>query len=382
MKKEPKDPFRVIGLDRVLFPNMASVFEIADVRLLDALVIERYKDFTSSFMDRVYGGHITGHENIDFNSSMFDLTNTRYVLSTDPIDSQMTSYFIRFARPKPNYIKEYKSLIAVIKEPGSTVFKIPVPPSANGLVFKARSQNTAELRISAGQGQSSSVSLKPEWQKVAVDANSEGNKELSFDFNLTAGQGAEIQIDQMVYRNIKGDRLDRFKLIYDDDILIYENKDALPRAFVAYNYEEFKDSSSLLNSMVEGKNDLSRTVLMEDQLDKKAFKKRKVEPTKVSVEQKGINSLKIVANSRFDGLLFLGDNFYPGWKALVNGKEAEIYRANYTFKAVRVRKGKNIVEFVYNPSSVSRGLIISIAGFLALAFIFGFSIFKTYKKSA
>ena len=32
--------------------------------------------------------------------------------------------------------------------------------------------------------------------------------------------------------------------------------------------------------------------------------------------------------------LFMSDSFYPGWKAYVDGKEAEILRANYLFRAI------------------------------------------------
>lgn len=54
-------------------------------------------------------------------------------------------------------------------------------------------------------------------------------------------------------------------------------------------------------------------------------------------------------------LLFISDNYYPGWNAYVNGQKSEIIRANYTFKAVALPPGKNEVIFKYEPKSFKIG---------------------------
>jgi uncharacterized membrane protein YfhO len=52
----------------------------------------------------------------------------------------------------------------------------------------------------------------------------------------------------------------------------------------------------------------------------------------------------------------LADVFYPGWKAYIDGQPAEIYRANYLFRAVQVEAGGHLVEFRYEPLSFKLGV--------------------------
>lgn len=68
-------------------------------------------------------------------------------------------------------------------------------------------------------------------------------------------------------------------------------------------------------------------------------------------------------------LLVSTENFYPGWKAKVNGKETKVYRANYTFRAIEIPEGKYSVEFYYEPESVRIGMYISLMSLITI-FIF------------
>jgi uncharacterized membrane protein YfhO len=57
--------------------------------------------------------------------------------------------------------------------------------------------------------------------------------------------------------------------------------------------------------------------------------------------------------------LVLSDLHYNGWKAFVDGEERKVYKADYIFRAVQLREGKHIVEFVFDPVSFKIGLSIS-----------------------
>src|SRR3989344_2043594 len=66
---------------------------------------------------------------------------------------------------------------------------------------------------------------------------------------------------------------------------------------------------------------------------------------------------RIVINASLDspGFLFLSEVWYPGWKAYDNGRETEIYRADYIFRAAHLEKGTHVVEFVFQPLSYTIG---------------------------
>jgi uncharacterized membrane protein YfhO len=59
------------------------------------------------------------------------------------------------------------------------------------------------------------------------------------------------------------------------------------------------------------------------------------------------------------GWVVLVDAFDPGWRALLDGRPAEIRRANGAFRAVLAPGGRHRIEMVYRPDSVRAGLGIS-----------------------
>ena len=141
----------------------------------------------------------------------------------------------------------------------------------------------------------------------------------------------------------------RFEEIYaDEKFQLLRNKTVIPRGTVYYDYEIIADGKETLTRFYEDEFDFRRVILLEK------------DPEIVSSDVTGSGSAKIVyeaperivfdVRSNKPGLLFLSDNFYPGWRAKVNGKDTEIYRANYTFRAVPVPEGKSEVEFYYQFS--------------------------------
>lgn len=67
-----------------------------------------------------------------------------------------------------------------------------------------------------------------------------------------------------------------------------------------------------------------------------------------------------------NSILVLSDNYYPGWKAYIDGRETKIYRANYTFRAIIVPKGEHTIIFSYEPNSFKYGVYISIISLLGI----------------
>jgi hypothetical protein len=65
-------------------------------------------------------------------------------------------------------------------------------------------------------------------------------------------------------------------------------------------------------------------------------------------------------------VLVLAENFYPGWIAKVDGVERTIMRVNYNQRGLLLDSGRHDVEFVYRPTSFTRGVVISLASLLML----------------
>jgi hypothetical protein len=87
-------------------------------------------------------------------------------------------------------------------------------------------------------------------------------------------------------------------------------------------------------------------------------------PGKAAIEVTQDNSLQSDVTVKTDqpGWLVMADIWYPGWEALVDGKQAPISRADYLLRGVYLEKGEHKVEFVYRPIWFTIGIFLSIAG--------------------
>lgn len=174
-----------------------------------------------------------------------------------------------------------------------------------------------------------------------------------------------------------------FALIYDAEVRIYENRSALPRAFVVNGFERASNYTEAQNRVFgsgirtswggaggagdKGFDPLKTAVLEED-------------PGIPSTEGKGMygigvkgyggNSATFEVTADRDGVLVLSDVFYPGWKAFVNGERRKVMRVDGLFMGVVVNKGRSMVEFKYSPFSFKAGVVVSGAALALCAFAF------------
>jgi len=154
----------------------------------------------------------------------------------------------------------------------------------------------------------------------------------------------------------------RFRLEQSGDVKIYENLDALPRAFMVQDARLATGNADALAKMSDRSFDPAKTVVLnEAQAEINAG-------GALSLTAKIISHApeQVVVETNGDGAgwLVLTDAWYPGWRATVDGTPVEIARADVLFRAVPVPAGRHRVEFALSPSSLWMGLGISV---LALA---------------
>jgi hypothetical protein len=66
-------------------------------------------------------------------------------------------------------------------------------------------------------------------------------------------------------------------------------------------------------------------------------------------------------------LLVVADNWYPAWKATVDGTDAPVLRANHTLRAVPVPAGQHEVVFEYRSDLLTKSLWVSISSLLLVS---------------
>ena len=137
----------------------------------------------------------------------------------------------------------------------------------------------------------------------------------------------------------------RFEEVYKDDFFkLYTNKTAIPRGSLYYSYEVINDDRDIIKRFYDDDFDFRNVLILEEdpQIEKSTTK-----GGSVNVIQNKPTRLVFEVDSPQRGLLFLSDNYYPGWSVFVNGEKSQIYRTNYTFRSIVVPEGRSKVEFVY-----------------------------------
>lgn len=74
-----------------------------------------------------------------------------------------------------------------------------------------------------------------------------------------------------------------------------------------------------------------------------------------------VDRLEISTTSDVAELLLVADQYYPGWKARIDGKEVPIMRANVFSRAIEVPPGNHVVGLTYEPDSLKIGLWCAVA---------------------
>lgn len=138
-----------------------------------------------------------------------------------------------------------------------------------------------------------------------------------------------------------------YQKIYEDkDFQIYKYLNSQSRAKIFYNFEVLTSDKKLLSRFYSPEFDYENALLLESDPDLKSLEKNPKGKVEIIMNSPNKVVLKVSSNSK--GLLFLADPYYPNWKAIVNGKEEKIYRADYAFRTVKVPAGESEVVFTYD----------------------------------
>lgn len=187
--------------------------------------------------------------------------------------------------------------------------------------------------------------------------------------------------------------------VLDGPVKIFENAEALPRAFVVgqwiqsakilehlqgdlsealetlrpalavqeIDFDAVASSRDDLISYAAGNFDFKNWALVEDEIDLTGGGSGEVTHMTHSNDV-----IEMDVRMQGEGLLILTENFYPGWRAEVDGQEVDIFRANVTFKAIPMKDGAHKVKLTYYPNSFYHGIYVAIVCgivLLVLAFL-------------
>jgi hypothetical protein len=186
--------------------------------------------------------------------------------------------------------------------------------------------------------------------------------------NFVAPDGQAASLAHLIGR-------DDQTLIYRDAqyVAVFENPDALPRAFLVHTAHLADDHAALQEMTREDFKPLQDLILA----DGAPIREGGAQPTQTARGlQRADEQVRLVdeqpervvlsVRASAPGYLLLADAWYPGWIARVDGADTPIHRADLIFRAVPVSAGTHEIVFEYRPTTFYVGAALSAVGLLSV----------------
>ncbi len=138
---------------------------------------------------------------------------------------------------------------------------------------------------------------------------------------------------------------------------VLENQSPMPRAFVAPTVAKIpRDRAGLIEAMTA--TDFRKVALVEADV---TISTGGISGPDRWAKVRDYRANRIVIHAQGPGLLVLTDPWFPGWTAEVDGRSAEVVRADYLFRGVALSTGFHEVTMSFRPRSVIVGRTISLS---------------------
>jgi len=152
-------------------------------------------------------------------------------------------------------------------------------------------------------------------------------------------------------------------LLEERGFTLYRNPDPLPRVMLVHRARLADRMPKLLGLLADPLFDPWNEIIIKGpdgesrRLGSREAVAEEEEWTRVQRYEDRLVEVEFLAAS--EGWLFLGDTWYQGWTAELDGRPVPILRANAAFRALRVPAGRHRAVFRFRPASVTAGFWIS-----------------------
>ncbi len=156
-----------------------------------------------------------------------------------------------------------------------------------------------------------------------------------------------------------------------ENIVLYENENAIPRVSWASSWRMAPDISAALEALGEKDFDPRQEciVLLDESAtshlirtvpdnDPSASSPEAAE-TRIATQTETPERIMVEVKNAAPGILVISDTYDPGWRATVNGQRVPILKTNGLFRGIALAAGEHTVTFEYRPLSVIAGAAIS-----------------------
>jgi hypothetical protein len=170
------------------------------------------------------------------------------------------------------------------------------------------------------------------------------------------------------YAKEKAQLGDKYQPVFQspDGLMVLENRGVLPKGWLVPAAVQVDNPLQRIAALQSGDFNPAALALVESPPPLAMADPAKAQPLPrqdVSVVSYEGDRIVLSAKAPQNALLVLGEKYYKGWKATVDGKHAEIYPVDHILRGVYLTPGEHKVEFVFDPTPYKIGKYLTLASF-------------------
>jgi hypothetical protein len=139
------------------------------------------------------------------------------------------------------------------------------------------------------------------------------------------------------------------------------NPTAMPRAYFMYDVRVLPSDDAVLAAVADTSWNHLATAYLDHDPGITLTRPQRPPAWSARITRYENNLVAVSAESSENGLLVLGEIYYPGWEATVDGRPAEVLRVNAGLRGIALEAGAHDVVVTFVSPPVRRGALISLA---------------------
>jgi hypothetical protein len=148
--------------------------------------------------------------------------------------------------------------------------------------------------------------------------------------------------------------------VYDNEVTVYETPGSMRRASIYHTSQLASNTVSDLDQLYDESFPYQKVLLISEVPEYQPVVPDSGAQESVEIVEHEIARQHYKVNMASAGLLFVSENYFPGWKVKVDGVERKILKADHTFRAVSLDKGSHDVEIYWDWPRYTKSRLVTI----------------------
>ena len=202
-------------------------------------------------------------------------------------------------------------------------------------------------------------------------------KQQDVDYQVESNQFFDaLNVRYLITKSLVDLDPEQYQLMYSAEVQIYQNKNALNRIWTVSKLINTNNTNQVKDQLLNPDFDIRKQAVVLGSSPQTEYSTN----TQFTRVIETANQISLVTFSEEASYLVFSKNYYPGWKAKIDGHEADLDQVNLTMIGLAVPAGQHRVEVYYSADIYKVGLLVSVLGSIIFLILIYPKKFKAFQR--